>query len=34
MEFADKIKAVADKVRMNRSQIETEEGTKNAFIMP
>lgn len=34
MEFADKIKSVADKVRLNRDKIETEEGTKNAFIMP
>lgn len=34
MDFADRVKAIADKVRANRDKIETEEGTKNAFIMP
>lgn len=34
MEFADKVKAIADKVRANADKIETEEGTKNAFVMP
>lgn len=34
MEFEDKVKAIADKVRQNADKIETEEGTKNAFVMP
>lgn len=34
MEFAERLTALAAKVRQQRSQIETEEATKNAFIMP
>src|SRR6478735_6280358 len=34
MEFAEKLSALAAKVRQQRSQIETEEATKNAFVMP
>lgn len=34
MGVADQIKALATKIRENRSSIQTEEGTKNAFIMP
>lgn len=34
MEFAERLTALAAKVRQQRSQINTEEATKNAFIMP
>lgn len=34
MEFAERLTALAAKVRQQRSQIETEEATKNAFVMP
>lgn len=34
MEFAERLTALAAKVRQQKSQIETEEATKNAFIMP
>lgn len=34
MEFADRIAAIAEKVRNQRDAIQTEEATKNAFIMP
>lgn len=34
MEFAERLTALAAKVRQQRAQIETEEATKNAFIMP
>lgn len=34
MEFAERLTALAAKVRQQRSQIDTEEATKNAFIMP
>lgn len=34
MEFNDRLAALSAKVRQQKSQIETEEATKNAFIMP
>ncbi len=34
MEFAEKISALAAKVRQQRDVIQTEEATKNAFVMP
>lgn len=34
MEFAERLTALAAKVRQQKGQIETEEATKNAFIMP
>lgn len=34
MEFAERINALAEKVRHSKSTIETEEATKNALIMP
>jgi len=34
MDFIDKIKALGDRVDKLKSQIQTEEATKNAFIMP
>jgi hypothetical protein len=34
MEFAEKLSALAAKVRQQRGVIQTEEATKNAFVMP
>ena len=34
MEFAEKLSALAAKVRQQRTVIQTEEATKNAFVMP
>lgn len=34
MEFAERLTALAAKVRQQKGQIETEEATKNAFVMP
>ena len=34
MEFAEKLSALAAKVRQQRDVIQTEEATKNAFVMP
>lgn len=34
MEFTERLTALATKVRQQRGQIETEEATKNAFVMP
>lgn len=34
MEFSERLTALAAKVRQQKGQIETEEATKNAFIMP
>ncbi|WP_024476654.1 type I restriction endonuclease [Arthrobacter sp. CAL618] len=34
MDFTERLTALAAKVRQQRSQIETEEATKNAFVMP
>lgn len=34
MEFVERLTALAAKVRQQKAQIETEEATKNAFIMP
>jgi predicted type IV restriction endonuclease len=34
MEISDKIQEIAIKVRMQKASIATEEGTKNAFVMP
>lgn len=34
MEFAEKLSALAAKVRQQREVIQTEEATKNAFVMP
>ncbi len=34
MGIADKVQEIADKVRMQKTSIATEEGTKNAFVMP
>ncbi|GAB3518804.1 type I restriction endonuclease [Arthrobacter monumenti] len=34
MEFTERLTALAAKVRQQRGQIETEEATKNAFVMP
>jgi hypothetical protein len=34
MEFAEKLSALAAKVRQQRDAIQTEEATKNAFVMP
>jgi len=34
MEFAEKLSALATKVRQQRGVIQTEEATKNAFVMP
>lgn len=34
MEFAEKLSALAAKVRQQRDIIQTEEATKNAFVMP
>jgi hypothetical protein len=34
MEFAEKLSALAAKVRQQRGAIQTEEATKNAFVMP
>ncbi|MCU1573957.1 MAG: hypothetical protein JWO93_2039 [Micrococcaceae bacterium] len=34
MDFAERLIALAAKVRQQRAQIETEEATKNAFVMP
>ncbi|MBG6180493.1 type I restriction endonuclease [Arthrobacter sp. CAN_A1] len=34
MDFAERLTALAAKVRQQKSQIETEEATKNAFVMP
>lgn len=34
MDFADKIRSLGDKVTRLKDSIETEEATKNAFIMP
>jgi predicted type IV restriction endonuclease len=34
MEFVERLTALAAKVRQQRAQIETEEATKNAFVMP
>jgi len=34
MDFIDKIKSLGDRVEKLKSQIQTEEATKNAFIMP
>ena len=34
MEFAERLSALAAKVRQQRGVIETEEATKNAFVMP
>ncbi|NKX53032.1 type I restriction endonuclease [Arthrobacter mobilis] len=34
MEFAERLMALAAKVRQQRASIETEEATKNAFVMP
>lgn len=34
MEFIDRLNSVAAKVRNERANISTEEGTKNAFVMP
>jgi hypothetical protein len=34
MEIADKVQEIAEKVRAQKANIATEEGTKNAFVMP
>lgn len=34
MEFAERLSALAAKVRQQREAIQTEEATKNAFVMP
>ncbi|NLM90004.1 MAG: restriction endonuclease [Candidatus Cloacimonetes bacterium] len=34
MDFKDEIKQIADKIEMQKDQIQTEEATKNAFILP
>jgi hypothetical protein len=34
MEFSEKLSALAAKVRQQRDVIQTEEATKNAFVMP
>ncbi|HEV7811361.1 MAG TPA: restriction endonuclease, partial [Leifsonia sp.] len=34
MEFAEVLAAMALKVKNQRDAIQTEEGTKNAFVMP
>jgi hypothetical protein len=34
MDIKDQIKQVADRVNKLKTQIQTEEATKNAFIMP
>ena len=34
MDFTERLLALAAKVRQQRDSIETEEATKNAFIMP
>lgn len=34
MEFAESLSALALKVRNQKQAIQTEEGTKNAFVMP
>jgi hypothetical protein len=34
MEFAERLSALAAKVRQQRGVIQTEEATKNAFVMP
>ena len=34
MDFGDALTALSDKVNKQWESIETEEGTKNAFIMP
>lgn len=34
LEFAERLTALAAKVRQQKAQIETEEATKNAFVMP
>lgn len=34
MEIADRLKSLANKIESQRKSIETEEATKNAFVMP
>jgi hypothetical protein len=34
MDFKDQIKQIGDRVNKLKDQIQTEEATKNAFIMP
>jgi hypothetical protein len=34
MEITDKVQEIAAKVRAQKANIATEEGTKNAFVMP
>ena len=34
MDFADKVKALAERIPNQLHHIQTEEATKNAFIMP
>lgn len=34
MEFIDKLNSLAAKIRQQKAAIQTEEATKNAFVMP
>lgn len=34
MDLIDKLRSIADRIAKLKSQVETEEATKNAFVMP